>query len=306
MKQFLVMSVILIVVPIIIVFFFVQEDKTLQGEFVSKRTVRVKRNTTGKIEEVPLEEYVFGVVAGEMPVSFHIEALKAQAVAARTYVLKRIDYNKDKEYDVVDTVLNQVYLDIDTLKDRWQDKFNENYKKISTAIKETENVYLSYEGEVIDAMFFSTSNGYTENSGEIFQVDLPYLQSVKSEWDKETSPVFEDLETFTLKDFYQKLGLEYEENLQISITEQTSTGRCLKLKINGITMTGSDFYSKLGLRSTDFNITMDKNIVYIKTKGYGHGVGMSQYGAYSMANKGYLYDEILKYYYQGVDLKKLK
>jgi len=306
MKQFFIMSVILIVVPAIIVFFFIKEEMLPQEEHVLKTVVRVKRNKTGQIEDVPIEEYVFGVVSGEMPISFHIEALKAQAVAARTYVLKRMEYNKNDDYDVVDTVLNQVYLDMDTLKERWGNNYEKNYQKISAVIKDTQSEYLSYDGKVIDAMFFSTSNGYTENSGEIFQVDLPYLQSVKSEWDRETSPVFEDLETFKLKDFYEKLELKYEKNLKIQITEQTSTGRCIKLKINGIEMKASTFYSKLGLRSTDFDITMDDEIVYIKTKGYGHGVGMSQYGADGMAQAGYKYDQILKHYYQGVEIKELE
>jgi len=309
MKRIFILAVLVIFIPFFIVTFCMQEEQETppwKGKLVSKTTVRVKRNKTGNIDVVPLEEYVLGVVAGEMPVSFHIEALKAQAVAARTYVLRRVESNKQKDYDVVDTVLNQVYLDEETLKTRWKNNFETYYKKVYEAVKATENVYLEYDGKIIDAMFFSTSNGFTENSGEIFNVNLPYLKSVKSEWDSETSPVFEDYETFPLKDFYKILGLPYQEKLWINITEKTSTGRCVSLTINGQKMSASQFYQKLGLRSTDFDISKSGDTVYIKTKGYGHGVGMSQYGAYAMAKKGYTYDQILTYYYQDVDLKKLK
>ncbi len=308
MKQTLIVAFLVVFIPFFIITFCMKEEqtKTWTGEFVSKTTVRVKRNKTGNIDVVPLEEYVLGVVAGEMPVSFHIEALKAQAVAARTYVLKRVSYNKKKEYDVVDTVLNQVYLDENTLKSRWKDNYETYYKKLYKAVKETESEYLEYDGKVIDAMFFSTSNGYTENSGEIFSTNLPYLKSVKSEWDSETSPVFEDYETFTLKEFYRLLNLPYQDKLNINITQKTSTGRCVSLTINGQKMSASSFYQKLGLRSTDFDISRNNDTIYIKTKGYGHGVGMSQYGAYAMAKKGYTYEQILTYYYQDVDLKKLK
>ena len=152
-------------------------------------------------------------------------------------------------------------------------------------------------------MFFSTSVGKTENSEEVFVSALPYLRSVDSKWD-ESSPVYEDTYTFTLKDFYQKLNLPYNENLKIEILEKTVTGRIRKLKINEQEMKGRDFQNKLSLRSNYFEIIQDKEKITINTKGFGHGVGMSQYGANGMAKEGYTYEEILKHYYKGVEIKK--
>lgn len=240
-----------------------------------------------------------------MPTSFDLEALKAQAVAARSYVLKKMEQNKEQDYDVVDTVMNQVYLDDATLKEKWKDKYEEKNNKIKQAIVETKGEYMTYNNEVIEAFFFSTSTGKTENSGEVFQTQLPYLKSVDSAWDEEVSPVFSQDNNLSLEEFYQKLNIEYNPNLKIEITKTTSTGRIKELKINDHEFKANDIYQKLNLRSTFFDIKQKDNQVEITTKGYGHGVGMSQYGALAMAKKGYKYQDILKYYYQGVEIKKL-
>ena len=152
-------------------------------------------------------------------------------------------------------------------------------------------------------MFFSTSTGKTENSEEVFVSALPYLRSVDSKWD-EASPVYTDTYTFDLKDFYSKLSLPYNENLKIEITAKTSTGRIKKLKINDQELNGRDFATKLSLRSNYFTITQNNDKITINTKGFGHGVGMSQYGANGMAKEGYKYDQILKHYYQNTEIKK--
>ena len=305
MKKIIVLLFFVILIPYFIVTLFISEQKEKEFQFGSNLVVRVKREKTGEIEEVPFESYVLGVLAGEMPIRFHEEALKAQAVAARSYVLKKMEANQDKEYDIVDTVMNQVYLDTDYLKNAWKEDYSKNIEKLKKVIFETTGEYLSYEGDVIEAFFFSTSTGMTENSGEVFQKQLPYLVSVKSEWDQDVSPVFQENVTLSLYDFYTKLGLPYNQNLKIEVTKTTSTGRVKELCINGVSFTGSEVYSKLGLRSTFFSIVKDGTNVVITTKGYGHGVGMSQYGAQGMAQAGYHYQEILKYYYHGVEIKKI-
>ena len=216
-----------------------------------------------------------------------------------------MEQNKEKDYDVVDTVMNQVYLDDATLKEKWKDKYEEKNNKIKQAIVETKGEYMTYNNEVIEAFFFSTSTGKTENSGEVFQTQLPYLKSVDSAWDEEVSPVFSQDNNLSLEEFYQKLNIEYNPNLKIEITKTTSTGRIKELKINDHEFKANDIYQKLNLRSTFFDIKQKDNQVEITTKGYGHGVGMSQYGALAMAKKGYKYQDILKYYYQGVEIKKL-
>ena len=237
---------------------------------------------------------------------FEIEALKAQAVAARSYALKRIEYNKEEDYDVVDSIMNQVYLDDDYLKDVWGDNYIDNINKLRTAVNETSLEYLDYNGEVIDAMFFSTSNGYTEDAVTVFNVDLPYLQSVKSSWDEKTSSAFRSVTTIDVDEFYNKLGIDYSDNFNVKILKRSSTNRIISLSINGKEFSGRTLYEKLGLRSTDFNLKKEENKIVINTVGYGHGVGMSQYGAEGMAEEGYNYRDILKYYYNGTSIKKIQ
>ena len=301
MKKILLLTCLIIFIPYIIVNLFIK-DEEIKFKYTSNMMVRVKQDD--EIIKVPFEDYIVGVLAGEMPVSFELEALKAQAVAARSYVMKKMQANIDKEYDVVDTVMNQVYLDDEHLQEVWKDDYTNNINKIKQAVLETFNEYLEYDGKVVDAMFFSTSVGATENSEEVFTSKVPYLRSVESTWDS-ISPVYEVNYTFSLEDFYNKLNLNYSETLNIELLDTTSTGRVKKLKINGVTLEGNTVVTNLKLKSNHFTIKLDNNKIYITTKGYGHGVGMSQYGAQAMALNGYKYDEILKHYYQGVEIKKI-
>lgn len=301
MKKILFLIVVIVLIPTIIVG-ILHSEKEIEFEYVSNLQVRVKRDSG--IVSVPIEDYIVGVLAGEMPVSFELEALKAQAVAARSYVLKRMTYNKDKDYDVVDTVMNQVYLDKDYLKKIWKDDYVTKINKLKRAVIETDLEYLDYNGQIADAMFFSTSVGATENSEEVFSSKVPYLQSVSSTWD-EISPVYELHYTFSLEEFYQKLGLNYSDNLTIKTTDSTSTGRVKEVYINNKKFGGYEVMNLLNIKSNCFTIEKNNNTINVTTKGYGHGVGMSQYGAQGMALKGYKYDEILKHYYQGVTIKKI-
>ena len=307
MRKLFLYTAVLVSIPFFVVFFWPNSHikvKEIRLNYLSNVIVRVKRNNTGEIQDIPLEEYVVGVVAGEMPVSFLIEALKAQSVASRSYVLKRIMDRKDEEYDVVDTVSNQVYLDSSQLEKRWGDKYTEYINKIRSAVNDTSMQYLEYDGKVIDAMFFSTSNGYTEDSGVVFSSSLPYLKSVISEYDEEVSPAFKKVSSMSLQEFYERLNLPYDRNLKIDILERSSSNRIVRLKINGKEFLGRDVYNRLGLRSCDFSIQLLGNNVSIETKGYGHGVGMSQYGALGMAKNGFSYKDILDHYYIGTHLKK--
>lgn len=305
MKKLIFTTVLIILIPYIFVSIFIREPEEIKFKYMSNMTIRIKRSATGNIDVVPIEEYIVGVVSGEVPISFEMEALKAQAVAARSYVLKQLEYNRNNDYDVVDTVMNQVYLDSDQLKNRWGEDYVANLNKAKMAVLETKGEYLDCNGSVVEALFFSTSAGYTENSGEIFPTQQPYLKSVASTWDADVSPVFNDYFYFTLGDFYNKLGLGYDDSLRVEVINTTSTGRIKQIKINDKLFSGDDVQYLLGLRSTFFTIIQDGNNITINTKGFGHGVGMSQYGAQGMALNGYKYDEILKYYYQGVEIKKI-
>ena len=305
MKKIIIFIFLLIFIPFFIVIIYNRNYKEIELNYINTKYIRVKRMSSNKIETIPLEEYIVGVLAGEMPIDFDIEALKAQAVASRSYALKRMEYNKDKEYDVVDSIMNQVYLDNDYLKDAWGINYVKNINKLRTAVNNTIDEYLEYDNQVIDAMFFSTSNGYTEDSGNVFNFTTPYLKSVESPWDKEVSSAYTTKKNMNLTEFYKKLNLPYNKNLNIEIKKRSNTNRILLLKINNQEFIGTDVYNKLSLRSTDFTIELKGDYVTITTKGYGHGVGMSQYGALGMAKKGYTYDEILRHYYSNTQIKKL-
>lgn len=300
MKRILITCIIIILIPFFITKNFKKVEQ-IQYTYVSNQIIKVKNENTGKITEVPFEKYIIGVVSGEMPCSFEKEALKAQAVASRSYALYHMN---GKEYDVTNTTTNQVYLTDDELKTKWQNKYEENYKIIKKAVIQTKGEYLTYNGEIVNAMFFSTSTGKTENSEEVFVSKVPYLRSVESSWD-ESSPAYTDIQKINISDFYEKLNLPYNEKLKIEITERTSTGRVKMLKINNQEMKGRDVATKLNLRSNYFEMFKNENTITITTKGYGHGVGMSQYGANGMAKEGYNYKEILKHYYLGTEIKKL-
>lgn len=292
--------------PFIIVYCSPSEDTIeLKLNYGSDRVIRVKRVNGGSIDSIGLEEYIVGVLAGEMPIYFELEALKAQAVAARSYALKRMEYNKDNEYDVVDSIMNQVYLDRDYLKEAWGSSYTSNINKLIRAVNETSGEYLDYDGGIADALFFSTSNGYTENSDVVFSFDVPYLKSVDSKWDESVSSVFHSSITISVSDFLQKMKISNSDKVVFSDIVKSDTGRVISININGVDFKGMDVYNNLGLKSLDFSLEQVGSNVVINTSGYGHGVGMSQYGALGMAKNGYNYRDILFHYYTGVTIKKI-
>jgi len=263
MKKVLLLTLVIVGIPFFVINFFVRDDE-IKFRYSSNMSVRVKNTQTNEISSIPFEDYIVGVLAGEMPVSFELEALKAQAVAARSYVMKQMEYNKNKDYDVVDTVMNQVYLSDEYLQSVWKDEYVTKINKIKTAVLQTYNEYLDYNGNVAEAMFFSTSVGYTENSEEVFVSEVPYLRSVSSTWD-DISPVYEVNYTFALSDFYKKLNLEYRDKVYYDVLDKTSTGRIKKIRINGVVFTGGEVVTALNLKSNHFVITRDGNNVKIVT-----------------------------------------
>ena len=306
MKKIIMFIILLIFIPFFIVIIYNKNYKEIELNYINTTYIRVKRLKTNNIEKIPLEQYVVGVLAGEMPINFDEEALKAQAVASRSYALKKMEYNKNNDYDVVDSILNQVYLDENYLKAAWGISYVKNINKLRKVVNATIDEYLEYNGEIVDAMFFSTSNGYTEDSKSLFNIGCEYLKSDESLWDKEVSSAYLTTKTINLTEFYKKLSLLYNKNLNIKIIKRSNTGRIQVISINGKEFIGTDVYNKLGLRSTDFEIELLGDNVKITTKGYGHGVGMSQYGAQGMSKKGYNYEDILKHYYRNINIKKLK
>ncbi len=308
MKKIITIVLPVIFIPFLIIHFFYDYSvkKIISGFNTNKneQIIRVLRGN-GSIESLNIEDYLIGVVSAEVPVSFEKEALKAQAVAARTYAMKQIQNSKNREYDVTDNTLSQVYQDESSLKEKWKDKYDEYIAKIKECITETEGEYITYNNEVIYAFFFSTSNGKTEDNKNVFGQDLPYLKSVDSSFDESETKGFTSTKNFTLQEFYEKLQIPYNDTINITELLRTESGRVSSLKVNGTSLTGRTFQSKLSLRSNDFTITQSDNTVTITTKGFGHGVGMSQYGANALAKQNKKYDEILKYYYQGTEIQKL-
>ncbi|MCM8709742.1 stage II sporulation protein D [Clostridium sp. SYSU_GA19001] len=283
--------------------------------------VKVYMEKEDKIVEMDLEEYVRGVVSAEMPAEFNIEALKAQAVAARTYVLSRMKElggsgcSIGKGADVCDTVHCQAYLSKEERFNSWAQKSAAEYwGKITEAVNETAGQVLTYDGKLVTSpLYFAISSGKTENAAEVFSGNTPYLRSVDSSWDK-TVKNYQAITSFTYTNLANLINDKYPESKvsskklksQISIVERTSGGGSVKkIKIGNITITGMEFRQMLNLRSSNFQIEFGLNAVKITCLGYGHGVGMSQWGAAAMAKNGSKYDEILTHYYQGVKIEKI-
>lgn len=309
MRKLLVFVLFVVSIPVLVInFFYSYKDFYLDTGFINNEKendvfIRVKREN-GDIQTINLEDYLIGVVPSESPLYFEDEALKAQAVAARTYALKQMQNNNQNSFDVTDDTYSQVYSDLDTLKSRWGEYFDQNYNRIKNIVDSTRGQYVSYNGDIIYAFFFSTSNGFTEDNKDVFGADLPYLKVVDSSFDAEETDGFKVTTTFSKEDFYNDLGLPYSDELIISDVVRTASNRVASLYINGNYFNGISFQYKLGLRSNDYEI-VDNGNIEITTKGFGHGVGLSQYGANALAKRHKNYEEILKYYYQGTELKKL-
>lgn len=309
MRKLLVFVLFVVSIPVLVInFFYSYKDFYLDTGFINNEKenevfIRVKREN-GDIQTINLEDYLIGVVPSESPLYFEDEALKAQAVAARTYALKQMQNNNQNSFDVTDDTYSQVYSDLDTLRSRWGEYFDQNYNRIKNIVDSTRGQYVSYNGDIIYAFFFSTSNGYTEDNKDVFGADLPYLKVVDSSFDAEETDGFKVTTTFSKEEFYNDLGLPYSDELIITDVVRTASNRVASLYINGNYFNGISFQYKLGLRSNDYEI-IDNGNIEITTKGFGHGVGLSQYGANALAKRHKNYEEILKYYYQGTELKKL-
>lgn len=260
---------------------------------VEKKAATVAVTMAGTVHTIELEEYLVGVVAGEMPVSFELEALKAQVVASRTFV-----YSRSLQVD--NTTNTQVYLTDEQMKKNWQDKYEEKKAKIEQAIAQTKGQVMKYNGEYISALFFSSSNGYTENSEDYFiGGSIPYLKSVPCSWDLQIDPRVKRDKTFTKEQLQEKFSCK---NLDFSITSYKKSGRVQTLIVDKKEYTGRQVRELLGLASSCFTIDVKDNQYVFTTLGSGHGVGMSQYGAQGMALEGKKYDEILKYFYTGIEI----
>lgn len=272
-----------------------QVEETNILDLAQKQMVHIKRKD-GSEAEIELETYLQGVVGSEMKASFCLEALKAQAVAARTFVASR-------NYEVDDSTASQVYQDEEQLHQVWQDHYEEYHAKIEQAVNETKGKVLTYEGNYITAAFFSSCNGFTNNSEDYWQGTKPYLRSVESPWDLAVEGNQQTV-TITREELANQLGFT-NPVVEISQPLRYDNGYVKQIQIDGILFTGRELRERLNLRSSAFDIDAAQDIVSITTYGFGHGIGMSQYGANAMAEDGAGYEEILKHYYTGVEISDL-
>ncbi|MDU4697728.1 MAG: stage II sporulation protein D, partial [Paenibacillus sp.] len=294
--------------------------------------VRVYLTRTGAVETVPLEQYVTGVLAAEMPADFELAALKAQAIAARTFIVRRLAAEDTSgtaggKADVNDTVEHQVYLSRADLEEWPSLGKAAQLDKLRQAVKQTEGIVMTYRGQPITASFFSSSGGYTENSEEYWSLKIPYLRSVPSPWDAAINPKNRETLEMPLSQLYGKLGQKVPEPVQTALAaldqgdskaaaQKLSAGKLFKtlswtsgrrvkeIRIGDQVYTGREVREKLDLRSSQFTLAVTGDTVKITTYGYGHGVGMSQWGANGMAQEGYTATQILKHYYTGISFQQ--
>lgn len=285
---------------------------------------------SGQVISLPLEQYVVGVVAAEMPAAFPLEALKAQAAAARTYTLKRLKstelQSKERQaqghnstgganssHSPADVCSDhnhcQAWIDQDEMLKRWGNAYEQNYGKICAAVSQTRGQAIYYNGALIDPVYHSTSNGRTENSEDVWGTKVAYLRSVSSRWDT-ASPKFRTSVEVPLEVITKKLGpsdgvvpVSSGGAGLIRPVEYTSTGRIKTVSIANKTIPCTQLRQALGLPSTDLTWKVSGGKVVFNATGNGHGVGMSQYGAKGMAQEGHSWEDIIKHYYTGVEIK---
>lgn len=289
---------IILLTTIYIISFFQRETNFImpKNNFKNINLSYVDINYNDKHLKVSIDDYIIGVVAAEMPASFEEEALKAQSVASRTYLINTLSTT-----NLVDTTTNnQVYIDKSAMQEKWGNDYNKYYNKISNCVKETKEKIITYQNKPIKAFYYSMSNGYTESSLNVFNEQLDYLNIIESKWDKDNQEII----TISKNDFCTKLNIDFS-NIIISNIKKDKSNRIESITINNNTYTGIEIRKLLNLRSTDFEIDITDSLISVTTKGYGHGVGMSQYGANNMAKEGYTYEEILKYYYQNIEISNI-
>ena len=334
MKIIAIMTLVIFTILIILPLIFLRVDKesinvfNLNNENIVKSTeilfpingkVKLYHKEEDKVEELDLEDYIIGVVASEVPVNFNEEALKAQAIAARTFYMNRRNNPckdaKSKGAEICDTTNCQVYMNKEQRISKWSSSQAEiNWNKIKKAVLDTKGQVLTYDNLVLEyPQFFATSSGKTEDAKEVFSVDVPYLKSEESKGE-EIAPKYKTTVEIPINEFINKINTNYSTaNLKkkdleslIKLESYNESGSVKEIRIGNKSIKGTEFRQLFNLNSTNFKFDFEKDIVKISCIGYGHGVGMSQWGANVMAQNGATYDQILKHYYNGVEIQEIK
>ena len=291
----------------------VEENK--EFDYKKYNTIKLLHKETNEIEEIKLDEYLYGVVAAEMPATFEEEALKAQAVVARTYTIYKIENgSKHEGADICDSAsCCQAWISKEKRFERWNEADREgNWQKIVSAVESTKGKIITYEGAPINAFFHSNSGGNTETATNVWGgTNYPYLQPVAtsgedaySQYNSEVTVTKEELIN-KIKEYHSNIEIDFANEDAIKVLENTESGRVKTIKFGNIQISGTETRTIFGLKSAMFTVEIkDENIIF-KVVGYGHGVGMSQTGADSMAKLGNKYEEIIKHYYSGVEIKNV-
>ncbi len=291
-----------------------QKNETSKYNYTRFGKINLFHNKTGEIEEIPMDEYLYGTVSAEMPVNYEEEAIKAQAIVSRTYTIYQISKNKDKhgKADICDDFnCCQAWISRDERMKRWdENKREENWNKIVNAVNSTAGKVITYNGEVINAFFHSNSGGKTELVSNVWGGrNYPYIQSVETsgenEYDQFNSEVVISKNELIekIKEKYPDVLIDFNVKDCIKILDYTESGRVKNIKFGNINLAGTEVRKILGLKSTNFNFKIEGENIIFSVIGYGHGVGMSQTGANSMAKEGYLCEEIIKHFYANVQIE---
>ena len=277
-------------------------------------TISLLHKKTGEVEQVNLDEYLCNVVSAEMPANYEIEALKAQAIVARTYTIYKILNKKHDTADICDdSTCCQAWISKDDRLAIWEESQREsNWQKIVSAVNDTKGKIITYDDKPIDAFFHSNSGGVTEVPVNVWGgTGYPYLQSVETSGE-DTYTQYSSEVVFTqeqlinkLKEKYSDISIDFSNSDDIKIMEYTESTRVKTVKFGNHEISGVEARSLLGLRSTNFEISIDDDNIKFSVKGYGHGVGMSQTGADSMAKQGSSAEDIIKHFYTGVEVSEV-
>ena len=281
-------------------------------EYKEYGTIKLLHKSTGEVEEVPLDTYLCNVVSAEMPADFELEALKAQAVVARTYTIYKIQNKKHDNADICDdSSCCQAWISKEDRLARWdEDKRESNWEKIEQCVNETKGKIITYNGAPINAFFHSNSGGTTELPVNVWGggTEYPYLQVVETAGEEGYSQYSSEA-TFTQEEVLEKLKTKYEDitidfsnDDDLKILDYTDSGRVKTVKFGNHELSGTETRSLFGLKSTNFEIIKENENIKFSVKGYGHGVGMSQTGANTLAKEGKSYEDIIKHFYVGVEI----
>jgi len=304
---------VVLVTMLIPVFTYMKNGKYQKPKPEAEATINVYIASEDKVVTMSKSQYLKEVVSAEMPADFHIEALKAQAVAARSYLTSRMNAykqsEKPKEHKGADICTDpthcKAWISQEKRMESWGDSAKSNWDKISRAVDETSGQIITYNNEVISAVFHSTSSGRTENSKDVWGGDRPYLVSVESPGDL-YSPKYKSEKSISVEEFKKTISnnienVDFNKEL-VGEIERSEAGGIITISVGGVEIKGSKLRTLFDLRSTNINVTVTGDTVNFDVTGYGHGVGMSQYGANYLANQGTNYIDILKTYYQGVEI----